>query len=75
MSMYDKCANVVEAHRVPERSVFLWNAMIRAYSRNDMCVEAFSMFHQMKRLDVEPDRFTFPGVLKDCRGLSYMKQV
>lgn len=78
VSMYDKCCSLVDARKVfdkiPERSIFLWNSMIRAYSRNDFFAEAFSLFYQMKRSDVEPDNFTFPCVLKACGGLSYLKQ-
>ena len=48
VSMYDKCGSLVDARKVfdkiPERSVFLWNAMIRACSRNDFCVDCWEKF-------------------------------
>eukprot|EP01018_Ginkgo_biloba_P019065 Gb_20268 [translate_table: standard] len=78
VSMYDKCGSLVDARdvfdKISNRSVFLWNAMIRGYSRNDLCEKAFTLFSQMHRSGTLPDNFTFPCVLKACAGLSALRQ-
>ncbi|XP_065854321.1 pentatricopeptide repeat-containing protein At5g48910-like [Euphorbia lathyris] len=54
-----------------EPNCFSWNTIIRAFAEiddNDIySLEALLLFHQM-RIDgvVEPNRFTFPSVLKAC---------
>lgn len=54
--------------------VVIWNAMIRAYVKNENYERAFKLYHQMQRLGVGPDKFTFPLVLKACAGLSYSQE-
>jgi pentatricopeptide repeat protein len=48
--------------------------MIRAYVKNENYERAFELYHQMQRLGVEPDKFTFPLVLKACAGLSALQE-
>ncbi|PKI44231.1 hypothetical protein CRG98_035305 [Punica granatum] len=49
--------------------VFLWNTLIRGYSKNEMPVESVSLYKQMASLGVRPDEFTHPFVLKACSDL------
>ncbi|KAG2717132.1 hypothetical protein I3760_03G159000 [Carya illinoinensis] len=49
--------------------VFLWDAIIRSYSRHDMFGDAIEMYTNMQMAGVSPDGFTFMHVLKACTGL------
>ncbi|KAJ7981362.1 Pentatricopeptide repeat [Quillaja saponaria] len=53
--------------------VFLWNAIIRGYSRHNMFGDAIYMYRQMQWAGVSPDCFTFPYLLKACSGLTAME--
>eukprot|EP01018_Ginkgo_biloba_P040139 Gb_11688 [translate_table: standard] len=60
--------------RVYKRDVFLWNVMIRGYSKNGPCEEALALYNRMQIAGVEPNSFTFPFVLAACAGLSDLKE-
>ncbi|CAL0308300.1 unnamed protein product [Lupinus luteus] len=49
--------------------VFLWNAIIRSYSRSNMFRDTIEMYRSMRWAGVNPDSFTFPYVLKACTEL------
>ncbi|KAK7340860.1 hypothetical protein VNO77_21576 [Canavalia gladiata] len=49
--------------------VFMWNAIIRSYSRNNMFRDTIEMYRWMRWTGVHPDGFTFPYVLKACTEL------
>ncbi|RDX83210.1 Pentatricopeptide repeat-containing protein, partial [Mucuna pruriens] len=49
--------------------VFIWNAIIRSYSRNNMFRDTVKMYRWMRWTGVHPDGFTFPYVLKACTEL------
>ncbi|KAG4926074.1 hypothetical protein JHK87_051614 [Glycine soja] len=49
--------------------VFMWNAIIRSYSRNNMYRDTVEMYRWMRWTGVHPDGFTFPYVLKACTEL------
>ncbi|XP_007023277.2 PREDICTED: putative pentatricopeptide repeat-containing protein At3g15930 [Theobroma cacao] len=46
------------------KSVFLWNTMIKGYSRVDCPKHGISMYLNMLKQDVKPDDYTFPFLLK-----------
>ncbi|KVH95962.1 pentatricopeptide repeat-containing protein At3g12770 [Cynara cardunculus var. scolymus] len=52
----------------PEPYVFLWNAIIRGYSKQNMFDEALMLYTRMQNVGVRPDCFTLPHVLKACGG-------
>ncbi|KAK4798197.1 hypothetical protein SAY86_030523 [Trapa natans] len=54
----------------PEPTVFLWNAIIRGYSRQGMFRQALEMYCEMEKAGVSPDSFTFPYILKASSELS-----
>ncbi|CAL8133017.1 unnamed protein product [Prunus armeniaca] len=64
----DEFGDMKYAHRVfdtiPEPSVFLWNTMMKGYSRIRYPDYGVSMYFTMQRLSVKPDCFTFPFLLK-----------
>ncbi|XP_022145389.1 putative pentatricopeptide repeat-containing protein At3g15930 [Momordica charantia] len=49
---------------IPEPNVFLWNTMIRGYSRLDSPELGVSLYLEMLRRDVKPDGYTFPFLFK-----------
>eukprot|EP01018_Ginkgo_biloba_P025793 Gb_04079 [translate_table: standard] len=57
-----------------DRNVFLWNAIIRGYVRNGIYEESLVLYYQMQEDGIEPDKFTFPVVLKACAGLLALEQ-
>nr|CAD1835237.1 unnamed protein product [Ananas comosus var. bracteatus] len=66
------CARIVRRNRlardvfdkISQPSVFLWNALIRAYSWSGHFDKAIELYYQMVDLGVEPNKFTFPLVLQ-----------
>ncbi|XP_057823026.2 pentatricopeptide repeat-containing protein At3g12770 [Cryptomeria japonica] len=74
-AMLDKmdCARQV-FDRMPTRNIYLWNALIRGYARNGPCEEALALYYQMQEAGIQPDRFTFPVVLKACAELSDLQE-
>ncbi|PON95948.1 Tetratricopeptide-like helical domain containing protein [Trema orientale] len=50
----------------PEPNFALWNAMLRGYAKNERYREVLLLFGRMKSLDVMPNCFTFPVVIKSC---------
>ncbi|XP_015883476.2 pentatricopeptide repeat-containing protein At1g08070, chloroplastic [Ziziphus jujuba] len=58
------------AHRVfdqiPHPNVAIWNAMFRGYANNECHRETIVLFSRMKSLDISPNCFTFPVVIKSC---------
>ncbi|KAJ0700824.1 putative tetratricopeptide-like helical domain superfamily [Helianthus annuus] len=48
---------------MPEPKVFIWNMIIKGYSRTNRTEYAVSMYVQMLRRDMKPDNYTFPFLL------------
>ncbi|KAE8655503.1 Detected protein of unknown function [Hibiscus syriacus] len=65
--------------QIPElKSVFLWNTMIKGYSRIDSPKHGISVYLNMLRQNVKPDNYTFPFLLKGFHrnvGFSCGKQL
>lgn len=53
----------------PQPYVFLWNAIIRGYSTQNMLDNVVEMYSRMQQTFVNPDAFTFPYVLRACGAL------
>lgn len=77
--LYGKCGSILDAEklfdRMPERTVFTWNALIGAYVTNGEPSGALNIYREMHGARVPPDAFTFSctlkasGELKDlCHG-------
>ncbi|XP_059649549.1 pentatricopeptide repeat-containing protein At2g01510, mitochondrial [Cornus florida] len=49
---------------------FVWNTLIKGYFKNELPNEVASVYRQMHHIDVRPDPFTFPFVVKCCTELS-----
>ncbi|CAA2985847.1 putative pentatricopeptide repeat-containing protein At1g64310 [Olea europaea var. sylvestris] len=50
----------------PQRSIYLWNAIIRAYAQAHKFSDAFMLFRRLLFSKTEPDNFTFACVLRAC---------
>ncbi|KAL7605946.1 hypothetical protein Lser_V15G20511 [Lactuca serriola] len=53
----------------PDR--FMWNTMLRGSAQSPNPANTVSLFTQMERRGIQPDRYTFPFVLKACTKLSW----
>ncbi|CAN6876657.1 unnamed protein product [Brassica oleracea] len=60
-------------NQMPHRNTFSWNTIIRGFSESDEenAINAITLFHEMmtsgeEEDSVEPNRFTFPSLLKAC---------
>ncbi|KAL4585065.1 hypothetical protein LXL04_009678 [Taraxacum kok-saghyz] len=69
---YVECGSVEVAlqllDEMNKRSSFVWNIAIRVLTNNGYFTEALDLYHQMCTKGVQPDKFTFPFVLKACGG-------
>ncbi|CAN0864132.1 Pentatricopeptide repeat-containing protein At1g11290, chloroplastic [Linum grandiflorum] len=66
MAIFDDCS--------PEKkTVSVWNAMISAYTVNQMPEQgqALELFQEMLRFDVQPDLITFVSVIPSCDRSSF----
>ncbi|GER39677.1 pentatricopeptide repeat-containing family protein [Striga asiatica] len=63
-------------HQICEPNIFLYNAMIRAYTHNSMYAQTINVYKKMltHHLQAEdqifPDRFTYPFVIRSCGALT-----
>lgn len=68
---FDAARNVFE--EIPVRNVVSWTTMIAGYAQNGKCVEALSLFGQMRRARVELDQVVLVAVLSACAELGDLK--
>ncbi|KAM1368392.1 hypothetical protein PS1_001729 [Malus domestica] len=79
LRLYAASGRMEEAHKVfdemPKRdaSAFAWNALISGYAELGLYEDAMALYFQMEEEGVEPDRFTFPRVLKACGGIGFIQ--
>eukprot|EP01018_Ginkgo_biloba_P001596 Gb_35886 [translate_table: standard] len=78
LTMYAKCGSLVDARTVfeqmPNRNVVSWTVMITAYASHGQAEDALTLFYQMQRSGIQPNRFTFAGILPACADLSSLEQ-
>ncbi|XP_020585623.1 pentatricopeptide repeat-containing protein At4g25270, chloroplastic-like [Phalaenopsis equestris] len=58
--------NLPPSHKT---AAFPWNALISGYADIGLHEDAMALYHQMEEEGVEPDRFTFPRVIKACASI------
>ncbi|XVF06768.1 hypothetical protein REPUB_Repub06bG0079200 [Reevesia pubescens] len=57
-------------HQVsPKANVYHWNSIIRALTHNGLFSKALGFYTQMRKMDVLPDKYTFPSVANSCAAL------
>ncbi|XP_047092844.1 pentatricopeptide repeat-containing protein At1g18485-like [Lolium rigidum] len=70
IDMYSKCGFVDDARaffdRLEAKDVVSWTAMITGYAINGAGKEAVELYDRMRREGVEPDEFTYLGLLVAC---------
>ncbi|KAI3520969.1 hypothetical protein L1887_10424 [Cichorium endivia] len=49
---------------------YMYNSLIRGYANSDNPTKALHLYHQMVRISISPNEFTYPFVLKVCAVLS-----
>jgi pentatricopeptide repeat protein len=78
VDMYMKCGRVDEAtavfHRMVERDVHTWSAMIAGLAFNGMGKDALESFCQMKRDGFQPTSVTYIAVLTACSHSSLLNE-
>lgn len=65
-----KCGGFADAlqvfHKLPQRSVFSWTAVISGYCASGQNHEALRMYRLMQEEGVKPNAYTFVSLLKIC---------
>eukprot|EP01018_Ginkgo_biloba_P019689 Gb_04894 [translate_table: standard] len=78
VSMYAMCCSMEYARlvfdKIDKPNVFLWNVMIRGYATNGPYEKSITLYYQMQLEGIQPDKFTFPCVLKACASLSDLQE-
>lgn len=52
--------------KIPRRTIFVWNAILRALTLAGYGIEALGLYREMNRIGVPCDRFTHTYALKAC---------
>lgn len=79
--LFTVCGSLPDANdtfaRVPNPTIFTWNAIISAHTKLSECHRALLLYRDMQRQGGRPNRVTFLCVLKACgslRALSFGRQ-
>jgi pentatricopeptide repeat protein len=74
VALYTKCGSIEDAvqlfDKISQRDVVSWTSMIGGYVEKGFCSDALEIFHQMEKVGMEPDPFTFASVLRACAELA-----
>ncbi|XP_057414911.1 putative pentatricopeptide repeat-containing protein At3g01580 [Lotus japonicus] len=74
--LYGKHASIHHAHKLfdetPDKSVYLWNALLRRYRAEGEWAETLSLFRRM-HATARPDSHTVSIALKSCVGLQKLE--
>ncbi|KAJ0712394.1 putative tetratricopeptide-like helical domain superfamily [Helianthus annuus] len=57
--------------QITQPDLFMWNTILRGSAQSPNPSKAVSLFTQMEKRDIRPDRYTFPFVLKACTKLCW----
>lgn len=61
--------------RVIQPNVYVWNTLIKGYSKKSSLLDCFVILKQMKRsMNVIPDEFTFPSLVKSCTNALALRE-
>ncbi|CAK9263493.1 unnamed protein product [Sphagnum jensenii] len=76
--MYARCGSMELAHdvfhKMVERNVVSWNAMIAGSAQNGNAEETCHLFQQMQQESIQPDHITFMSLLNACTSPATYKQ-
>ncbi|KAL3530788.1 hypothetical protein ACH5RR_010110 [Cinchona calisaya] len=84
VSMFARCGHLSDANKVfslmDKHDLISWNSLLSGYAHHGYCVEAITMFEEMRRSSVKPNLTTFLIVLSACshfglmdKGLEYFE--
>ncbi|XP_031475241.1 pentatricopeptide repeat-containing protein At1g71460, chloroplastic [Nymphaea colorata] len=70
--MYAKCGHIQTAKQVfdaiASKGLITWTTIIEAYGMNNLSMEAFALFEQMKEDGFSPNHFTYAVLIEICRN-------
>ncbi|XP_024400212.1 pentatricopeptide repeat-containing protein At3g12770 isoform X3 [Physcomitrium patens] len=70
ITMYSKCGEISVAcevfHKMTERNVVSWTAIIQANAQHRKLNEAFELYEQMLQAGISPNAVTFVSLLNSC---------
>lgn len=74
ITMYSMCGSPLDSRSVfnglRRKNLFLWNALVSGYARNELFDEAIGIFIELiSSTEFKPDNFTLPCVIKACAGV------
>lgn len=74
ITMYSMCGSPSQSRisfdRLERKNLFQWNALVSGYTRNELWVDAISLFSRLiTTTEHKPDNFTLPCVIKACAGI------
>ncbi|MCD7460368.1 hypothetical protein HAX54_043399 [Datura stramonium] len=60
---------------VIQPNVYVWNTLIKGYSKKSSLADCFLVLKQMKRsMNVVPDKYTFPSLVKTCSSALALRE-
>lgn len=78
ISLYANCGYISMARaifdRISDRTIFVWNAIIRCYGMHGHAQEALSMFQQLVDAGLRPDGVVFLCLLSACSHAGMLAQ-
>ncbi|CAK9875983.1 unnamed protein product [Sphagnum jensenii] len=78
IDMYAKCGSMEDAWsvftKVPSNDVVSWTAIIFAHVKCGQGQKALELFQRMQQEGVEPNSFTFVGVLNACASVAELEE-
>eukprot|EP00250_Pteridium_aquilinum_P009645 c18823_g1_i1 orf=47-1117(+) len=73
VNMYIQCGHLGAARQVFNKlldpDLLLWNMMILAYGKDSLALEAFKLFDEMQKNGINPNEFTYVGILTASANL------
>uniref|UniRef100_A0A803PN52 DYW domain-containing protein n=1 Tax=Cannabis sativa TaxID=3483 RepID=A0A803PN52_CANSA len=74
VTMYSMCGSPLDSRlvfdRLQEKNLFVWNALVSAYTRNQLFDDSINLFVELiSETDFKPDYFTFPCMFKACSSI------
>ncbi|GMH01902.1 hypothetical protein Nepgr_003741 [Nepenthes gracilis] len=59
---------------IPDPNVVIYNSVFKGYAQNEQYRDLISLFSQMMKVDVKPNCYTFPMVLKSLAKVSALRE-
>lgn len=70
LELYSQCGRVDDMEKIFEESetvdLFSWNMMLMGYANIDLFYEAIGIWHEMLKLDIKLNEFSYSALLNTC---------